>query len=162
MMKFLPFSFVGLGLAGLLATLVDTACSFAKVDGNIDIIPCDPSAQYPVVVHSVILDPNPPRFNSVLKVTVNADLHADVTTGAMAYAEGSVGLSIQQGSRRLCGSKEEANMECPILNGNNKQIVVAVPLPDFRIPVTADLKVNVVNGDTSSLFCFKTKVQIKP
>jgi hypothetical protein len=92
---------------------------------------------------------------------VNADIHADIITGAMAYAEGSIGLiKFNKDLDVSLEAKKNADMEYPIPGGDNKQIVMSVPLPNIKIPVTANLKVNVVNGDISSLFCFKTKVQI--
>lgn len=80
----------------------------------------------------------------------------------MTYAEGSVDLIKFNKNLDVCLEvNKNVNMECHIPSGDNKQIVVSMPLPDIKIPVTVDLKVNVVNGDTFSLFCFKTKVQIK-
>ncbi|KAI9598117.1 hypothetical protein BDF19DRAFT_433570 [Syncephalis fuscata] len=80
-----------------------------------------------------------------------------------AHAEGSVGPFKFTKDLDVCAEvKKNAGTTCPIASGNNQKITVSVPLPDIKISVAANLMVNVVNSDKSQLFCFKTKVQIKP
>ncbi|KAI9597242.1 ML domain-containing protein [Syncephalis fuscata] len=135
--------------------------SFASASGNIDFSPCDSGKQYAIKVQSVSLDPNPPRFNSLLKVTVGGDIQTAINNGATAYAEGKVGLIKFTKVINVCGEAQKNNgISCPIAP-SNRQITVGVQLPKVLISVTANLQVKVVNPGNQELFCFKTKVHIK-
>jgi hypothetical protein len=140
---------------------VSAAAISKRSEAEVPFSKCSASANYPITVHSIRVNPSPPQFGAPVSVTAVGDLATTINQGAKAVITAKIGLIPITSEFDLCAETAKDGLPCPIAPGNNTQIKISTELPDLIFSnVNVDLRVNLVNADNSVLTCLKTVLRV--
>ncbi|KAI9598119.1 ML domain-containing protein [Syncephalis fuscata] len=145
-------------IAGVSASIIPAAAPSS--DGSLAFELCDANAKYAIAADSIKLSPYPIVSGKPIDILLSGTVNTVIQKGAMTRVAVKVGFFTKKIDIDICEQAGRSGLSCPIQPGKHA-ITLNMDVPWSPVGgIEVGMTSTVQNGDSSTLFCFKSTVRL--